>query len=515
MYKVSEPDYDIIHVQHKNITDKVVEVYPKIPKIATIHSEVIALEHPVKDKTIVNYIAIRPEIQNYIVNMHGIPEENIQVIYNPIDDTRFNTKGIKDDGYILFVGTIDYLRDKAITELSEYAEEIGKELWIVGEMNGGNIGHVLDKPFVKYFPSTNQVEKFVKNCSETAGILLGRTTIEGWMCGKPGWIFDVDPFGNVLSKEKHEVPEDVSKYSSTEIVKQIKQYYIDTLNLWWDEREDKIESESFNKLYFNGRKITPDNTKNWGDMIPYKILKELSKSEKLKNSQVFNVKNPMVKYPIISTGSVMHFTNPDSIVWGTGCIDEKMVGEKPKKIYAVRGPLTHQELELKGWECPEVYGDPALLYPMIYNPQIEKKHKWGFIPHYIEFEEDKDLEVIHHMESLGFQIIDVCSGTEKFVDELLECENVISSSLHGLIAADAYGIPNARVNVSNKLIGGDFKFKDYCYSVERELDYGYQLTNETTVENIMDLHFNKSIIFDREKLLESAPWNYEENKELF
>jgi hypothetical protein len=36
-------------------------------------------------------------------------------------------------------------------------------------------------------------------------------------------------------------------------------------------------------------------------MIPYKILKELSKSEKLKDSQVFNVKNPMVKYPIIST----------------------------------------------------------------------------------------------------------------------------------------------------------------------------------------------------------------------
>ena len=152
---------------------------------------------------------------------------------------------------------------------------------------------------------------------------------------------------------------------------------------------------------------------------------------------------------------------------------------------------------------------------MIYNPQVEKKHKWGFIPHYIEFESDSDLDVIHHMEKLGFQIIDVCSGSEKFIDELLECENVISSSLHGLIAADAYGIPNARVNVSNKLIGGDFKFKDYCYSVERELDYGYQLTNETTLEDIIGLHFNKTITFDREKLLESAPWNFEENKEIF
>ena len=515
MYKVSDPDYDIIHVQHKNITDKVVEIYPKIPKIATIHSEVIPLEIPVKDKTIVNYITIRPEIQDFIVNSHGIEEDRTKVIYNPIDETRFNTKNTKDGGYILFVGTIDYLRDKAITELSEYAEEIGKELWIVGNMNGGNIGHVLQKPFVKYFEGTKDVEKFVKNCSETAGILLGRTTIEGWMCGKPGWIYTVDPFGNVINKEKHEVPSDVSKYSSLEIVKEIKQYYIDTLNYWWDEREDSIESKDFNKLFFNGRKITPDNTKNWGDLIPYKILKELSKSEKLKDSQVFNVKNPMTKYPVISTGSVMHFTNPESIVWGTGCIDEKMVGQQPKKIYAVRGPLTQQELELKGWECPEVYGDPALLYPMIYNPQVEKKHKWGFIPHYIEFESDSDLDVIHHMEKLGFQIIDVCSGSEKFIDELLECENVISSSLHGLIAADAYGIPNARVNVSNKLIGGDFKFKDYCYSVERELDYGYQLTNETTLEDIIGLHFNKSITFDREKLLESAPWNFEENKEIF
>lgn len=515
MYKVSDPDFDIIHVQHKNITEKVIEIYPKIPKIATIHSEVIPLENPVKDKTIVNYITIRPEIQDHIVNMFDIPKENTKVIYNPIDDTRFNSKNTKDDGYILFVGTIDYLRDKAMTECAEYAESVGKELWIVGNMNGGNINHLLEKSFVKYFSATKDVEKYVKNCSETAGILLGRTTIEGWMCDKPGWIYNVDQFGNVLSTEKHDVPQDVSKYSSTEIIKQIKQYYIDTLNLWWDEKEDNIESHNFDKFFFNGRKITPDNTKNWGDLIPYKIIKELSKSDRLRDSEVFNVKNPHSKYPIVSTGSVMHFTNEDSIVWGTGCIDEKMIGKQPKKIYAVRGPLTQQELELQGWECPEVYGDPALLFPLIYNPQVQKKHKWGFIPHYIEFESDSDLDVLHHMENLGFQIINVCSGSENFIDELLECENIISSSLHGLIAADAYGIPNSRVNVSNKLIGGDFKFKDYCYSVERELDYGHQLSKDTTLNDIVDLYFNKSITFDKDKFLESAPWNSQENNEIF
>ena len=49
---------------------------------------------------------------------------------------------------------------------------------------------------------TPEIEKFVKECDETAGILLGRTTIEGWMCGKPSWIYKVDSGGFILSKER-------------------------------------------------------------------------------------------------------------------------------------------------------------------------------------------------------------------------------------------------------------------------------------------------------------------------
>ena len=80
------------------------------------------------------------------------------------------------------------------------------------------------------------------------------------------------------------------------------------------------------------------------------------------------------------------------------------------------------------------------------------------------------------------------------------------TSLHGLIVADAYGIPNARVNISNKLIGGDFKFKDYCLSVGREIDLGYQLTDETELKDIEDLHFNREINFNQELLLNCSPW---------
>ena len=36
--------------------------------------------------------------------------------------------------------------------------------------------------------------------------------------------------------------------------------------------------------------------------------------------------------------------------------------------------------------------------------------------------------------------------------------------MHGLIAADALGIPNARIRVADRITGGDYKFRDY-YSV--------------------------------------------------
>jgi len=66
---------------------------------------------------------------------------------------------------------------------------------------------------------------FVKNCSETAGILLGRRTIEGWLCEKPGWIYNVDENGYILNKEKYNLPEDIN-----EVAKKIKEEYIKILN---------------------------------------------------------------------------------------------------------------------------------------------------------------------------------------------------------------------------------------------------------------------------------------------
>jgi glycosyltransferase involved in cell wall biosynthesis len=230
MYKVGEVDFDIIHTQHTPVTNQICQMYPNIDKVSTIHSEVIELENPVINDSIKKYICIRPEIQEHIIDKFNISKDKTDVIYNPIDTNRFNNKNIKDDGYILFVGTIDYLRENTIKDLVEYSKSIGKELWLVGENKSNYLNDILSNPHVKYHEATNKVESFVKDCSETAGILLGRTTIEGWMCNKPGWIYNINESGEILNKERFDIPKDINKFDSKEVAKKIKEEYIKILN---------------------------------------------------------------------------------------------------------------------------------------------------------------------------------------------------------------------------------------------------------------------------------------------
>ena len=232
LYRVSEVDYDIVHIQHKPVAERVLSMYPELDKICTIHSEVMSrdLENPVINETIKKYIAIRPEIKEHIVNNFEVPEEMVEIIYNPVDNEKFTSKSLPTENYVLFVGTIDYLRKESILDLIEYTREIGKELWLVGENNGNYLENILLEDHVKHFPSTWNVENFILKSYETAGIQLGRTTIESWLCGKSSWIYKVDSGGFILSKEKHEPPSDVEKYYAMNVARQIKDEYIKILS---------------------------------------------------------------------------------------------------------------------------------------------------------------------------------------------------------------------------------------------------------------------------------------------
>ena len=228
LYLVEPINFDIIHASHKPIVDHLLKLYVDVPMISTVHSEIIELEYPVKHDSIKKYIAIRPEIKDFIVRDFDIEEEKVSVIYNPVDNNKFkpmNSKG-KHPYRILFCGTIDYLRENVIKDLIQYTKDNNYELWLLGQPRGVEPAVLIgDNTHVKHFPPTNKVEDFIKECDETAGILLGRTTIESWMMGKPAWIYNVDNTGIILNKELFKTPDDIEKYYAKNVAKQIVEEY--------------------------------------------------------------------------------------------------------------------------------------------------------------------------------------------------------------------------------------------------------------------------------------------------
>lgn len=198
-----------------------------------------------------------------------------------------------------------------------------------------------------------------------------------------------------------------------------------------------------------------DGVPNWGDHInPYLIKKITGKT-------ILQSTFGMTEH-LLAVGSILRSANSNSIVWGSGFISKKSKFRSvPKLISAVRGPLTGARLEELGVNDPGVYGDPALLMPRFYMPKKVKKYRVGLVAHYAE---KKDYSV-HYLSSLGVKLIDIQLPVEEFLDKLCQCETIISSSLHGLIAADSYGIPSRWLTLSNKLVGGEFKFQDYYSAI--------------------------------------------------
>lgn len=164
---------------------------------------------------------------------------------------------------------------------------------------------------------------------------------------------------------------------------------------------------------------------------------------------------------LIGVGSIISAIKENDVVWGAGAIR----AGHPKSIkqpngswfLAVRGPLTH---ELIDGDVPEIYGDPAILLPLVYRPDVKITHKMGILPHYADYKDVAKKEPVH-----GVKLIDICSSWQNVIREILSCDLVVTSSLHGIVTANAYGVPVQWVKYSNKIIGGEFKFQDYFAGV--------------------------------------------------
>jgi len=238
---------------------------------------------------------------------------------------------------------------------------------------------------------------------------------------------------------------------------------------------------------------------NFGDILNPLFIHMLSgKNVIWIDAKLYRYKNYIV------IGSILDRVNKYSTVWGSGFISkDSECPEKPSKICAVRGPLTRQKLLKSGIECPEIYGDPALLLPQIYEPKTQKKYKLGIIAHYI----DKDNAWLKEIKDPNILLLDIQSKNPfDFVDQIYSCEKIASSSLHGIIVADAYSIPSLWLEFSDKVVGKGFKFHDYFLSVNRADIKPIIIKKETSIDDLLGSFFKYKIDIDLNKLIDSCPF---------
>lgn len=203
---------------------------------------------------------------------------------------------------------------------------------------------------------------------------------------------------------------------------------------------------------------------NWGDVLTPFLFK------KLYNIDLVQCEPDEAQ--LMSTGSILAATpvGYSGHVLGSGLMDWEHGGIRSYKtrpldltkatVHLLRGRLTK---ELCSLSSQPLLGDPGIIADVFAKP-LDPQYEFGIIPHYVEKKNDQVLR----WAAMGAHIIDVQAGVQEVLDEAVKCKRIVSSSLHGLILADALGIPNhvVRLNDYRVWLRG-FKFNDY-YSVYNE-----------------------------------------------
>jgi hypothetical protein len=191
-------------------------------------------------------------------------------------------------------------------------------------------------------------------------------------------------------------------------------------------------------------------------------------------------------YPdLICCGSILSYNGlqPTTKVCGAGFHNEDspILINNIDNYHAVRGVLSYKKLNTTK---QITLGDSGLLASRFYTPKAEKKHRYGIVCHW------KEYNYLNNIYGNSFNLINMgTTDVEDIFEKLSECEMIFSTSLHGIIFAHSFGIPATHLEYQELESKNNFKFKDY-YSV---LDIPYEKyvlkSNDDLKE--LDIMFNK------------------------
>lgn len=203
------------------------------------------------------------------------------------------------------------------------------------------------------------------------------------------------------------------------------------------------------------------NFVNFGDYISLEIVQRMVGGP----VSLYKYKKGVTERRLLAVGSLLFNAKDDDVIWGSGTNGKRAT----KKDYtftrldvrAVRGPLTRDFL-MQDYQisCPEIYGDPALLFPYLF-PEFQRspdpKYDFIIIPIYYEAK--------LFPKELFPNAVYPTDPWHEVISKILDSKFVVSTSLHGIIIAEAYGIPARYLRLSEK--EPLLKYKDYYLATQR------------------------------------------------
>jgi pyruvyltransferase len=193
-------------------------------------------------------------------------------------------------------------------------------------------------------------------------------------------------------------------------------------------------------------------TDNFGDTLSIPILSRLT-------GRPVELAERNERGKVLAVGSILTCMRPGDVIWGAGVQQDQRFQADGATFLAVRGPLTRSSID--GVDVPAVYGDPGLLLPLVHAPDVEVRHDVGVVPHFVDAEESAQ-------RNRGALHVDVRAPWPDVVERIRSCRRIISTSLHGIVVAEAYGIPVMwHASYTGKLRSTNLKFQDYFMGTGR------------------------------------------------
>jgi hypothetical protein len=193
---------------------------------------------------------------------------------------------------------------------------------------------------------------------------------------------------------------------------------------------------------------------------------------------------------LMTVGSLWRMVKSGDHIWGTGVAYNGTVAARCRRrnsnkvdnvtIYSSRGPLSASQIQEfcsqskvsnsnTSRSTIEGAGDAGFLVPFLF-PELKRDKKLTggekgqkrknkcIVPH----KKDEQHRAWHQQGEQPVEILTVDKSWVNMTLSLQDCDEVVSSSLHGIILSEALGIASRRLRLSGA--PGDFKFADFYAS---------------------------------------------------